>query len=321
MIPNLRTLPRRHLTFGIEGVVKSVELVDVKTGIVERRIDTFKNIITDAGLDAIGNGTQIGSLVNYLAVGTGSTTPAVSQTTLDTQLGARYNANGGFADVVSSEASYAYWELERTRVIPTTDGNGNLTELALFSAATSGTMWMRQLFRDEVGDPTTIVKQSTQQLRVTYAWRIYPTLTAGTSNIVIDGVATTCSERAMQVDDANEWGSGGLLTRLGEWSALTANCRAYETDTIPTTTGGALTGTYAAASSASYAAYVNGDFYRDILMVWEPSVANHATGIGSIGFTIKGNGVQCLSTQFTPKVAKTDTKRFSYTARISWGRV
>jgi len=306
------------VALGLEGIVKKVELVDAATGIVERSLSSFKNVITDAGLDGIGNGTTIDSMVNYLAVGTDNTTPAVGQTALGSQLGARYATNGGVADVVTAGPSYAYWELARTRVIPTNDCNGNLTELGFFSAAASGIMWMRQLFLDEMGDPTTITKLNTQQLRVTYAWRVYPSTAISTDVISIGGTSTDCDARALDIDNQYEWGDGGMLKRIGEWT-LGASC--YETDTFPTTTGGYFTGTAVGASSKTVGSYTNGTFYRDITMVWEPGFANFATGIGAVGFTIKGNGLTCLGTTFSPKVAKDDTQRFTYVARVAWARV
>ncbi len=320
--------PRRSLApapvgrFGIEGIVKRVELVNARTGIIERALTGYprKNLITDAGLNGIGNGTDLEALINYLGVGTDNTTPAVGQTALGAQVGARYNANGGFADVVSSGPNFAYWEVEITRVVPTTGGNGNLTEFGFFSAGSGGIMWCRQLFLDG-GTPTAITKTSEQELRITYAWRVYPQAAEDPDALTIGGVSTTCTSRAMDIDNAAYWGANGAVKQLGNWSSANQNARAYETNSFPTTTGGDFTGTPAEASAMTYQAYVNGNFYRDVDIVYEPGVANFATGIGAIAFTPWSTFSRALGTTFSPKVAKNNTYRFTYRARVAWARV
>lgn len=302
---------------GIEGIIKSIELIDAATGIVERRLGPYRNIITDAGLNAIGNGTKIDTLVNYIAVGTSSTPPAATDTALGAETGVRTTYNGGITDVVTAEASYTYWEVTRTRVFTEAESNGNLTELGFFSANAGGTMWCHQLFRDELGDPTTLTKLNTQQLRITYAWRLYPDITVATDTLSIDGTSTDCDARAMRVDNSNGWGS--LVKNLGAWS--TGQTRCYETNTFPTPTGGDFSGTSVTASSATLQAYSNGNFYRDIDFVWDPGVANFATGIGAVGIVCVLNTDPCFGTTFTPKVGKTDVHRFTYTVRVSWARI
>src|SRR2546430_17063399 len=58
-----------------------VELIHAATGIVKRRLE-FDNLITDAGLNGVGNvGTTL-ALTNWAGCGTGSTAPANSDTAL-----------------------------------------------------------------------------------------------------------------------------------------------------------------------------------------------------------------------------------------------
>src|SRR5690606_9804975 len=65
----------------VEGYF-TVELIHARTGLVKRRLH-FRNLITNAGLDALAGGTAINDLVNYLAVGTGSSEPSYTDTTLN----------------------------------------------------------------------------------------------------------------------------------------------------------------------------------------------------------------------------------------------
>ncbi|MCK5652588.1 MAG: hypothetical protein KAJ42_14465 [Gemmatimonadetes bacterium] len=318
-----RRRPDLVLPMRIEGKILSVELVDAKSGIIKRRLGPFPNVIVDAGLDAIGNGDEIDALITYLAVGTDNTAPTTSDTSLASQLGDRTNSNGSVADVVSSGPAYAYWQLARTRVFTEEEVNGNLTELGLFKLASGGTMWCRQLFLDDLGDPTTVTKTDTEQLRVVYAWRLY-TPTSETENVFdIDGESTTCKSRGMRINEDEAWGSDGYLQFLGNWTTDYRRSNAYETNTFPTTTGGTFTGTPAQSSSISIVAYSNGNFYRDIDIVFEPGVANFGTGIGALELPYEGpfiDGEIGLATTFTPRVDKDDTERFTFRARLSFAR-
>lgn len=313
--------PQSQIAVGIEGIIKSVQLVDAKTGRVVRELKAFKNVITNAGLDAIGNGTDISNLTNYLGVGTDNTAPSVSQTALVSQLGARSNSNGGFGDSSASGPSFAYWERTRTREIAAGASTGNLTELGFFSAGTSGTMWCRQLFLDDLGSPTTITKLADQILRVIYSWRVYPSTTISTDVVNIDGTDTDCDARAMSINSDFDWGGLGILTRLGSWDANPISKLAHETNVFPTPTGGNFSGSAVQANSSSYSSYVGGTYYRDLSIVWNPSTANFATGIGAIRIGFQGNGSAAIGTTFDPKVPKDNLHRFTYTVRISWARV
>src|SRR5690606_27236713 len=84
----------RH-AIAVEGYF-TVELIHARTGLVKRRLH-FRNLITNAGLDALASGTQIINLINYLAVGTGSSEPSYTDTILNAEI-ARTNSDGGFGD-------------------------------------------------------------------------------------------------------------------------------------------------------------------------------------------------------------------------------
>src|SRR5690606_975085 len=117
----------------VEGYF-TVELIHARTGLVKRRLH-FRNLITDAGLDALAGGARITDLINYLAVGTGSSEPSYTDTTLNAEV-ARTNSNGGFGDSdarVGDGDLVEYWRRIRTRVFTEAQANANLTELGFFS--------------------------------------------------------------------------------------------------------------------------------------------------------------------------------------------
>jgi hypothetical protein len=164
-------------SMGVAGVF-DVELLDARSGLVKGQW-SFPNVITTAGLDAlISSGSlTLDGMLTWAAVGTNNTAPAIADTALGAQAGVRVSANAGIADASgNSLVSPEHWWFRRTREWGTAQGNGNLTEIGLFSADTGGVMWCRALFRDGSNNPITITKTSADILRVTYEVRFYPAL-------------------------------------------------------------------------------------------------------------------------------------------------
>jgi len=319
--------PKQIAHIGIQGIVKSVELINVKTGKVTLKLGPFPNLIVDAAMNAIGSSgadTDIDSLVEYLGVGTDNTAPANGQTALGSQVDDRYNDADGFSDTYASGDGYAYWEATRTRVIGTANGNGNLTELGFFKEASGGTMWSRALFLDGEGAPTTVVKTDEEQLRVVYAWRVYLVLSPTTDVITINAVEIDCDSRALKGNEADAWGGSGYLLHLGKWNTDYRMAKAYLTNTFPAIDGGIFTGDSDQPDSISLVAYGAGNFYRDMDIIFEPGDANFDGGvIGAIALPWTGtlvDGDYALGTTFDPKVAKSNLERFTFRARVSWGR-
>src|SRR5689334_18541550 len=107
-----------HLHIGIQGFF-TVELIEAATGRVKRRLE-FKNLITNAGLDALNN-TSVDTLINsYMGVGTNATAPANTDTALGAEItpasSNRSNSTGGIAEVFGAGPSNAYWYRKITRL-------------------------------------------------------------------------------------------------------------------------------------------------------------------------------------------------------------
>lgn len=308
---------------GIRGIVKAVELIDARTGLIKRRLEEFENLITNAGLNGIGNGTRIDALAKYIAVGTDNTAPDPTDTGLGSQLGDRYDADGGFADAAAAGPAYAYWSFVRTREIPADDCNGNLTELGLFSAAEGGTLWMRQLFLSG-GSPTVLTKTDNEILRIIYEWRVYLVLSPTTDELTINTVEIDCESRALQGNDDDAWGTQGVVQRLGAWTTDNRRASAYETNSFPAIDGGTFSGGGSIATTINTIAYGGDNFYLDQDLIWDPGAANFDTGIGAVALPRIGDYIgsaQFCGTTFTPKVAKSDLQRFTFRARVSFTRV
>lgn len=335
--PNLNVgrwheVPVRMPGVGFKGFF-TVRLIDARTGLVKRRL-SFPNLITDAGLDAIGEdaGTdgRIDELISRMAVGTGSTTPNVSDTSLVSEV-ARTADSAGIGNGLSSGPSFDYWEWEISFQFDQGEANANLTELGLFSNDAGGPMWARQLLQDAGGSPTTITKTSDDILQIVYTLRVYPDKSVRTSNLTIDGTSTTLSRQPQEVDVANEWGRGGtpadrgMLYQFGVWAG--SDVRVYEDNTPPgdfVSRGPAnpATSEDVGAGGYSFAAYTGGTFQRDLEVIASVNEGNFAGGVGAVEGRINDVFTRGhpFITFFDPPIPKADTDELTLQIRYSWGR-
>lgn len=292
----------------------------IRRGIIIRS-GSQRNLITDAGMNAIATTSNITS-TGFVGVGTGSTAPANAQTALIAEVG-RVNHTTTGDGAVASGPAFAYWSLKRVHIFFETEGNGNLTEVGYFNQASGGTMFCRQLFKDALGVPTTVIKTINDQLKITYELRLYsPAADSVQSGLVISGVSYDITTRAREIDLNTIWGwNGSTAGFLGIAGGVFASPggRAYEAGTALGTTQSGLSGANAAASSSTIGSYVAGTFYRDNTMKWEPTDGNLAGGIGGI-HSFGGGTTEMFQSKFTPAFAKDAVKRLTLVVRCSWAR-
>lgn len=315
---------------GMEGWFE-VELIHKPTGLVKQKL-RFRNLITDAGLEAIGTGgssNSIGSSFGrsaWVGVGTGTAVPTTSDIALQAQVvrtdsrgSPEINGTAGFGP------DFDYTFYRTTKVFLPGVGTGNLTEVGIFNSSTTGTMWARQLFRDGLGNPITIVKTADDELRITYEFRLYIMKNTNTSTITVKSVERTCTTRAYDVDAEQRWGStsifaSSLIINLGQsWTATTGGeLGSYSSSAMPILTA-VQTGGATGPSTAGWAGYTGGTRYRDQNQTYNPGLGNLV--IGSVTW---GNGnfwAVPFITTISPAIEKTATERFTFTGRFSWGRV
>jgi hypothetical protein len=316
-------------TVALEGWC-TAELIHARTGLIKQRLQ-FRNLIMDAALDVLGTGgaTHLNAFAQgWIGVGTGSTAPAANQTGLVAEIGTRSNSNGGIADVTGSGAAFAYWYYRMTRIFLEANANGNLTEFGVFNLSTASTMFARQLFKDGTGTPTTIVKTSAEQLRITYEVRIYPpTADQVGGPISIGGTNYNYTSRAANIGTATAWGSGGatgMLVNFGSSSGAYAN--AMNSTAIGTTSQAGPTGSTASATAdtITMTSYVAGSFYREWTYIWSAGIANFTGGSGGVsGFAFAPHGSANSLThqaQLSAAIPKDNTKRLTLVWRFPFGR-
>lgn len=313
----------------MEGLI-TAELIHARTGHVMQRC-SHRNLIMDAGLDSMGAASS--KMLDYLGngwigVGTSSTAPAVNQTSLVSPLGTRTNSTGGIGDTTGSGAAFAYWYYRVTREFLEANANGNLTEFGVFNASTTGTMLARQLFKDGVGNPTTIVKTINERLRLTYEFRIYPpTVDQVGGPITINAVNYNYTSRACNINNSVSWGQSGATGMLVNFGATSgAYAFALNSTAIGATTVGSPTGATqnAFADTDTMTTYVPGSFYREWTYIWQAASANFSGGSGGVsGFTFTPHGNANGAThqaQLSTAIIKNNTQRLTLVWRFPFGR-
>ena len=125
------------------------------------------NLITDRGLNAVGTVYMWGTTYRgFLALGTGSAAPATTDASLDSEVqrGATTAASSDPVTILDAGAN-VFRSTHLRDVQVTMSADRNLTEFGLSHEGSVGVN-IRELFRDEMGDPVTISLLSGKTLRL-----------------------------------------------------------------------------------------------------------------------------------------------------------
>lgn len=192
------------------------------------------NLFLNQGLNNMANlsiANGAGSF-QWAVVGTDSTAPDVTDVALGAEVGETQTKTSSWAWTRTGNGVY---EGSCTYEFDFDEANGNLTEWGVGRGTSGGmtALYVRELFRDGVGDPTTVTKTSDYKLRLTYTLEITLTPVALTpASFTIDGIGvingdymwrggpaaeeTTYSQRDLVTfgglaSGATSFGGGGLL--------------------------------------------------------------------------------------------------------------
>lgn len=278
-----------------------------------KETEWFDNIITDQGKDLIGSpgyvdGFQIPYINPAVAVGTGSGTPTVADTTLDAQ-GAYYN---GLAGVPTSNSYVAgpptYWKTVYTYDFPEGGATGTWSEVGVgYYDSGSGNVkvFSRQLILDGGGSPTTITILSDEILTVIYELRAYFDTTDNAYAFVINGTDNYSGVyRPANISTATSLDHGAghsasLVTHSGSIGAITSSPGGASANPSPFTVTPYTGGNYYLEWTATYPYNVSNFSINSLLFI---------TGVGSWQFSV------------TPAIVKTDSYKLTLVVRISWDR-
>jgi hypothetical protein len=312
-----------------------IYLIDARTQEVKQYLE-FPNLLTDSGMDAIGNGTNQWALHVWCGVGTDSTTPAVTDTTLGSEILPRTTDDGEFDETIGfvtssgwpSDKSGSYHFRRINRVFTEDEANGILTEVGFFNASTGGTMFLRALFKDSSGVPITITKTASDQLRIIHELRMYPPIDIVTGSMIIGATTHSWSGSGLDIDVTEGWGWNQTLqitnfNALGSWDWKAQACTSASGLIDPTGSiadFSPIGSSRIAHSTVENQSYVGGTFQRDAIISWSGSVANFRI----TGFTMSptANLAAVYTHQFSiePAISKSSADVLRLIFRQPFGR-
>lgn len=265
-----------------------------------------ENLFTNHGKDAIFTAGVVSNA--YLAVGTGNTTPAVTDTVLVSE--AATSPDTGYFVTKGNSGSAPYYGFYRrgyTFPIGSFTDNTNLAELGVRSGA-SGDLRTRALIVDSGGSPTTFTVHSDEQLEVEYEYRLYAPTVDTTGTVTNDADGTTTHGYTVRAENVN-----------GSWNDFSIRLTYVNSGYLASGTLAAITGAPSGKVTktigSDQSGYVNGTFQLEYTFSFPTGQGNVAGGsVNSLGFSMGNCYFQVgLDTPFT----KDNTRVASFKAVVS----
>lgn len=291
-----------------------------------QEVGPFDNLITNQGLNRVGTG----AFGTHVFVGTGTATPAVT----DTQLGTYLNYTGSFSSWWNSGilqgGSPDYWvQGAGTWRFAAGTATGTITEVGIgwfTGAATAANhrVSSRALIVDSGGSPISITVLADEYLDVTYSLRYYPYVGSDVvQTVVISGVNYTFTTRAIWVV-APTYCSVDATARM-KWAGSTEVRTGTAAGTPPAladiTDSGMLNSGAGAFLGTTANTYVDSSLVISAVFSAGLTVANLAYGIrGMITRTADSFINSAFQSTISPAIPKDSTKILQFGASVSWSR-
>lgn len=315
MIPSMNTLAR------LEGIYQ-LTVRDVRTGRITKQTKPFKNLITNSGLDYIfiGFPGPFGSPQAFQGayVGTGTTTPAFTDTTLTTYLAGVNSSNGAASPmslwvyVAASGPTPAYWTSTGSWTFPAGSATGVLAEVGVggwISTSPNYILQSHALIVDGGGSPTTITVLSTEALTLTYTLNLYWDVTTHTGTISISGITYSTSWLPQSI---NSTSGGPGNSAIGVSLRLTGYNGSLGT-ALTNPTGASGTN----GDTGSIGPYTVGNYFIDATYTCDINHLNFSGGITVLSVTSNYHKFQI---GFSPAIPKDNTKSFTFVNRLAVAR-
>lgn len=286
--------------------------VNADTGEERLLADWFPNLITNSGLDAIG---EAAFPIYSCAVGSGNTPPTILNTTLQTSV-ASTSASGPINSSQPAIAAPYASSVQRSWRFAAGVAAGNLSEVAVFSLSPV-MMFSRSLIKDSSGNPTTITVLANEFLDVAYRVSFFYPENDVTGSVLLDGTTHNFTLRAALVTAQSAYprASKAMFNNLGNSAYVFAAPAQIETVTAsPTTANG-----YAVAAVANEV-YIMGSYRKVGSLNLDLDSANWGSGISAIQFPMELFSGMSYQAQFTPPIPKQNTQTLKIDIEISWGR-
>lgn len=269
--------------------------------------DWFDNLLLNSGLDLIG--TTNPGMTSFCRVGTGTSTPAVTQTELDNILKSTGNiitqtagsdVPGGFA-----------WYRQTFRFEADTESY-NVREVGIGSSQ----YFSRSLIKDGSGNPTTITILPGEMLNVTYELRLYWPTGESVTNVNIEGVDYTVTTRAALVGSWGELGRFAFLTQNGLGEVFSDVLFYNSVDSLGAITDN-ISGNFIGRPNTIMrtGGYILGSHYADAFVE-----ANTDSITQQINGCVLLSYLGIYKMKFTPNIPKNNGNILQLNFRASWGR-
>lgn len=334
--------PQKDLLFRIkkyrdriaEGIAHSRTLfagefqafVRTESGAIVPKTEPFHNHITNVGLDMIGsnsygalsaNSSNSGYILRGVQVGTGTTSPSDTDTSLGSFLAGAYATSTTY----NAQETTLPWYAEQTITYTFATGAvvGNISEVGVGPNITSGSsLFARELIRDGSGTPTTITILSTEALIVTYKLRMYfwNGVDVVTSISAIDhGTPVPIDLTRRPAGIAEYWLS------LGVWylpNKTVDTCQIYTSATSLPAAGGSVSSQL--NSAPSYDSYSTGSYQRTCTVTFSSGTAATIRTIG-LSKTLYGSSAYgAFLTGLSSALSKGTNDSLTINGTYSWGR-
>lgn len=307
-----------HTHIGMEGYY-GLKRINKFSGKVVQEIKPFQNLVLNQGLtNYMFPSTQLnGAWAGILFVGTGNTTPQVTDTQLQaTVTSSYYNHVQTNGYVASASPNPAYWYSRNSFTFPTGAAAGNLSEIGAapdWASNPATALSSRALIVDSNGNPTTITVLSDEILTATYEIRYYLDTTDHSFSVNLNGAPITGIYRLCNITNAPGQLQFNLRNNNGVDYIYT-----YTGDIVPVT--GAPSGNIGSIAS-TFVQAVNditntGTCYMDRVGTFTTTASN-----GTIK-SIQLSGVMWNYQfgNFSSPIVKTNGQQFQINYRLSWGR-
>lgn len=279
------------------------QATNAETGQSRVLADWFPNLITDQGLNQIGIGVQIDRCV----VGSSSTPPSFTDSSLASFVAATTN-NIGNSTIMASSPPY-YGANRRTYRFAMGAAAGNLSEVGMGWA--NNQLFSRALILDSGGNPTTITVLENEFLDVTYELRLYAPDTDEVGQFTLDGNLYDYTLRAARVTDPQYWGmfNGSQAAIFYDYGAT---CYSGDIGVVTSSPSG-----ISHSALPGHFGYSNGSLTRSATASWGLTEANFGTGVRSL--LLRGY-MGSYQIRFTPVIPKDATRTLRLDFATSWAR-
>lgn len=287
----------------------TITAVDANTG-ESRELAAFENLVLNNGLEQFGSDSP--NILNYVVVGSGSSTPVVTQTTLDSVV-ASTQTQQSIENGTSGSAPYYTWTRKKWRFSQGAAA-GNLSEVGIGPTPTS--LFSRSLIKDAGGSPTTVTVLATEYLDVQYELRVYvPTSDVVTNNVAIGGTSYTVTARPAFCSDYPTWSAYSMLSQGIRFDG--GNPFIVYDGTLGAVTSAPSGNPSQSDGGATNNSYSNASHKRTGSIYFGLNNGNLTNGIKSM--LLRGYG-WTFQVEFSSAIPKDANKTLTLNLEVSWAR-